>query len=453
MIRRELAEHAVASLFPPMTDDEFAALKADIEANGLREPIWTHEGRIIDGRHRYRACCELGVTPITRTWDGRGSLTSFVVSLNLHRRSLTSSQRAMIATEAEELFGEEIAEKERQRKSKPKNGKAESTVAMLPQSPPKARDRAAEALNTSPRYVSDAKKLKAAAPDIAEKVRAGEKTIPQAKNELRKREKLKALETKAAEFSAEQPTWSLICQDVMDGLQSVLDHHSKPRLIFADPPYNIGVDYGDGHKADKRPYADFVHWSGEWIGYCHELLTDDGSFWVMIGDEYAAEYALALKRTGFTIRSWIKWYETFGVNCQQNFNRTSRHIFYAVKNAKRFVFNESAVTRLSDRQTKYNDKRAAEGGKLWDDVWMIPRLTGTSEERIPQFPTQLPLALVSPIVLCASDPGDLVVDPFNGSGTTGYAAVRSGRKYVGIDNSEQFIDLATKRLTGCQYDV
>jgi len=81
-----------------MTDEEFEGFKADIAANGLREPIWLHpDGRIIDGRNRYRACCELGLEPPFRTWDGQGALVGLVVSLNLRRRHLSESQRAMVA--------------------------------------------------------------------------------------------------------------------------------------------------------------------------------------------------------------------------------------------------------------------------------------------------------------------------------------------------------------------
>ena len=159
-----------------------------------------------------------------------------------------------------------------------------------------------------------------------------------------------------------------------------------------------------------------------WLTACRDHLTPDGSLWVLIGDEYAAEYGVLLKRLGLTIRSWIKWFESFGVNCCRNFNRCSRHLFYCLRNPQQFVFHEDAVTRPSDRQTKYADKRAALTGKLWDNVWgiepAIPRLTGTCNERIPDFPTQLPLALLEPIIQCASDPGDLVLDPFSGSGTT-----------------------------------
>lgn len=88
--------HPLAELVPPMADEEYGALVADIAAHGLHEPIVLHEGRILDGRHRYRACLEAGVPPRFRTYEG-DSPAGFVLSQNLHRRHLTPGQRAALA--------------------------------------------------------------------------------------------------------------------------------------------------------------------------------------------------------------------------------------------------------------------------------------------------------------------------------------------------------------------
>jgi site-specific DNA-methyltransferase (adenine-specific) len=208
------------------------------------------------------------------------------------------------------------------------------------------------------------------------------------------------------------------------------------------------VDYGQGTKADRLPEAEYLAWCREWMTACYRVLADDGGFWVVIDDDHAARFYLLLCETGFHHRAWIKWYETFGVYNSKgnNFNRCSRHLFYCVKDPKRFVFHPEAVNRPSDRQAKYNDRRADPAGKIWDDVWIIPRLVGTAKERLSGFPTQLPLELLRPIIGCASDPGDLVVDPFSGTATTGAAAVEAGRRYLGIEKGRRFAELSRLRL-------
>ena len=463
----KLKNHPAADAFPMMDAARLDELKADIAANGQREPITLCDGMILDGRNRYRACIDLGIEPETREYSG--DPWAFAWSLNGARRDLEATVRALIFKRCEDGSAKwakrlaKIAEEGNRKKSEavksqPRDaaGRVEKKPVVDHRDPPSAKKhvareaRAAEA-KVSPATMARADQI-AKRPDLERKVVAGEMKPAEALREIRSTKRRQELEEAAAKAAVERhesdrPNWSILNVDVMDGLESVRDEHGPARLIFTDPPYNIGIDYGGGAKADRLDDDEYMSWFSNWLALCWECLTEDGSAWVMIGDEYAAEYAVAIKEAGFTIRSWIKWYETFGVNCSNKFNRTSRHIFYAVKDPSSFVFNQEAVTRPSDRQTKYGDSRAASGGKLWDDVWQIPRLTGTCSERIPDFPTQLPLALVEPIVLCASMPGDLVVDPFNGSGTTGVASVRNGRKYIGIEKSEAFADIATKRIT------
>jgi site-specific DNA-methyltransferase (adenine-specific) len=195
----------------------------------------------------------------------------------------------------------------------------------------------------------------------------------------------------------------------------------------------------------------------------HRLLADDGSLWLLISNEWAWDLTFeAVENIGFHLRQPITWYESFGVNmgegCEK-FNRTSRALLWLTKDKDSRVFNSHApeIWKPSARLTRYKDARANSDGKLWDDVWgidpPIPRLVGTCSERIPGFPTQLPLALLRPIVACASNPGELVVDPFCGSGTTGVVCCELEREFIGIELSPEFASLARKRLFGVVVDA
>jgi site-specific DNA-methyltransferase (adenine-specific) len=307
-------------------------------------------------------------------------------------------------------------------------------------------------INISKKESSDAQalaRLKKEAPKLHEQVRSCKITVAKARAEIRKKKKRQELEEKAAKAPPSPPP-DIRCGDVLEVLKGV--ESASVNLVFADPPYNIGVDYGEGAKADRLPDAQYLEWCRQWINACASVLTDDGSLWLLVSDEYADHFGILLRESGLHRRAWIKWYETFGVNCSNNFNRCSRHLFYCVKNPRKFTFNGDAVTRSSDRQDKYDDARANPDGKLWDDVWgikpPIPRLVGTAKECIEAFPTQLPLALLRPIIGCSSNPGDLVLDPFSGSATTGVIAAESGRRFIGIEKQAHFVDLSIKRLRG-----
>jgi ParB-like chromosome segregation protein Spo0J len=104
--------HPVANLFPPMSDKQYQALKASIAARGLDDPIVMYQGKLIDGRHRLRACSELGIAPRFVEWDGKGTLLEFVLAQNLHRRHLKEAQRAMVAARLKPQFEEEAKKRQ-----------------------------------------------------------------------------------------------------------------------------------------------------------------------------------------------------------------------------------------------------------------------------------------------------------------------------------------------------
>ncbi len=154
-------------------------------------------------------------------------------------------------------------------------------------------------------------------------------------------------------------------------------------LAFADPPFNIGYDYDvyeDQLAADR-----YIGWSRDWIAAVHRVLKANGTFWLAIGDEFAAELKIESQRVGFHCRSWVVWYYTFGVNCSMKFSRSHAHLFHFVKDPADFTFHNGlpdketgeldAADRFnripSARQLVYNDKRANSKGRLPDDTWII----------------------------------------------------------------------------------
>ncbi len=266
-------------------------------------------------------------------------------------------------------------------------------------------------------------------------------------------------------------------------------------LVFADPPYNIGFEY-DGHYVDRRPDDEYTAWTADWITAAARLLKPSGSLYVLIGDEYAAEVRLHLKalqkERRLLFRNWIVWHYTFGQRCKAKFNRSHAHLFYCVGSAALtrrgqpranlvkdppFTFNYDDIAVPSARMTTYADARQNPRGKLPDDTWALKfptadgwhlrpqealrdgcfgegddtwyrsRLAGTFKEREQWHPCQLPEALLERIVRCSSNEGDLVFDPFAGSGTTLAVAHRLARRWLGCELSPEYRDRALQRIT------
>jgi hypothetical protein len=170
--------HPLALMFPPMTDDEYAAIAEDIKNNGLFEPIVLLDDQILDGVHRLRACIDAGIKPKYVKWDGEGGKPEqYVWSKNQTRRHLTKSQLAVTALMAEEHFAHEA-----KKRLSPK-GREDRPVEKVPQVR-KARDLAGHFFGVNPRYISDAKLLKAN-PALLEDVRTGKINLKAAVRQMK----------------------------------------------------------------------------------------------------------------------------------------------------------------------------------------------------------------------------------------------------------------------------
>src|SRR3990167_9176910 len=212
--RKPLIPHAAADVFPLMDDQRFDSLKSDISNHGVREPIVLLDGRILDGRNRYRACCELDIDCPTREWNGNGSQIAFVWSVNGERRDLTPSQRAAVAAEIEPMLA---AEAKKRQTAALKKGTEKPVVEIVPQRDSaddgKAREQAAKITGASGRYVSEAKAVKEKDPELFEQVKSGEVTLPQARREVQRREKREELETKAKRAPKKSDSWEIVNGD------------------------------------------------------------------------------------------------------------------------------------------------------------------------------------------------------------------------------------------------
>ncbi len=254
---------------------------------------------------------------------------------------------------------------------------------------------------------------------------------------------------------------------------------STVALAFADPPFNIGYDY-DVYD-DRRKAEDYLDWSREWIKGVIRVLKPNGTFWLAIGDEFAAELkVLCTRELGLHCRNWVVWFYTFGVHCKYKFTRSHAHLLYFVKDPKTFTFNSLDVRVPSARQLVYGDKRADSGGRVPDDTWMMPplvppdaavsegfilrpqdiperfpphsdtwyfsRVAGTFNERQGFHGCQMPEQLLGRIIRACSNEGDLVLDPFAGSGTTPAVAKKLGRAYLGFELSKDYVEKIGHRL-------
>lgn len=237
-------------------------------------------------------------------------------------------------------------------------------------------------------------------------------------------------------------------------------------LAFADPPFNIGYDY-DVYD-DRREHAHYLKWSKDWIAAVHRVLKPDGTFWLAIGDDYAAELKIASQDAGFHCRSWVIWYYTFGVNCKQKFSRSHTHLFHFVKDPQKFTFRADDLDNrvYSARQLVYADNRGNPNGRLPDDTWILrpqdlqdcftaeedtwyfPRVAGTFKERAGFHGCQMPEQLLGRIIRVCSEEREVVLDPFSGSATTLVVSKKLGRNFVGFELSEDYVTRSSSRLDG-----
>jgi site-specific DNA-methyltransferase (adenine-specific) len=232
-------------------------------------------------------------------------------------------------------------------------------------------------------------------------------------------------------------------------------------LIFADPPYHLS-NGGSTCQAGRRVTVDKGAWDASrgvgadhdfnrrWLAACRRVLKPSGTIWVSGTQHVIFSLGFAMQELGYHLLNTITWFKP---NASPNLA------------CRFFTHSTEIVIWAAPRREKplphtfhYAQMKAQNGGKQMRDLWPLSddgagvvwtlATPGKREKGEGRHPTQKPIALLDRIIAAASQPGDLVLDPFNGSGTTGVVAVARGRRYAGIDLDERYLDLTARRIAG-----
>ena len=249
-------------------------------------------------------------------------------------------------------------------------------------------------------------------------------------------------------MKAEKPYYSadgfiLYHGDCLDLLPQIADN--SVNTIFADPPYFLSnggiscqsgrmvcVDKGDWDKGGTPEHIQ--EFNMHWLSLCRSKLKDDGTIWISGTYHNIFSVATCLTELGYKILNVITWQKSDpppNLSCRY-FNFSTEYIIWARKYTKKpHKFNYEVMKQLN-------------GDKQMTDVWRIPAV-GRWEKTCGKHPTQKPLRLLYRIILASTDEGDVVLDPFTGSSTTGIAANLLGRDFIGIDQELSFLELSKNR--------
>ena len=240
----------------------------------------------------------------------------------------------------------------------------------------------------------------------------------------------------------------LYCGESLDWLNSLQENSVD--CVWTDPPYLLSNDgitciAGKMVKVNKGEWdrsrgVELDHeFNRSWLKACHRVLKPAGTIWVSGTLHVYLSVGMAMQQEGYRILNDIVWEKpapppNLGCRC---FTHSSEILLWATKAKKggkeRYTFN-------------YEDMKAQNGGKQMKNVWkMMP--PPSEEKRLGKHPTQKPVSLVARCLRASTNPGELVIDPFAGSGTTGVASLQLGRNFLGCEREEKYVRLAMKRLS------
>jgi site-specific DNA-methyltransferase (adenine-specific) len=250
-----------------------------------------------------------------------------------------------------------------------------------------------------------------------------------------------------------------ICADILSVLPLLPDGFAN--LIIIDPPYNLTKDFG-GNKFSARSNEEYVRYLREWLPLVVKKLSPTGSLY-LCGDWKCTAALQQVLSENLTIMNRITWQREKGRGALSNWKNSMEDIWFAVKDPNNYYFNVEAVKMRRQviapyrtngkpkdwEETENGNFRMTYPSNFWDDIsvpfWSMPENT--------DHPTQKPEKLIAKLILASSREGDIVFDPFLGSGTTSVVAKKLGRRYCGVEMNPEYCCWAEKRLQMADTDT
>jgi adenine-specific DNA-methyltransferase len=239
--------------------------------------------------------------------------------------------------------------------------------------------------------------------------------------------------------------------DAIDLLGRLPD--ASVNLVLTSPPYNIGKPYDR-----RRTIEEYIEWCATWIAQIERILTPTGAAWINLGylpvpgrgTAVPIAYLLWPHLGGLHLVQELVWHQTNGVACRRRLSPRNEKLLWLVRDPASYVFN---LDPIRDPNVAYPNQRRAGRlrcnplGKNPGDVWTVPRVTAgrRSDERT-DHPAQMPLRVAEQVILAVTNPGDVVLDPFAGSGTTLVATLQLGRRSAGFELRSDYLAIARSRL-------
>jgi DNA modification methylase len=464
--------HTAAEIFPLADGPDLDALAEDIKKNGLQQPIILLNGSILDGRRRYMACRQAQVTPTFVEFDGNIPPVDFVVSANLHRRHLTTSQGALAGLRILPLLKDDA--KERQRLSKGRGRKGAQECATFRG---KSADHAAQLVGSSARMIEMAKEVASKRPDLLSQVEEGTISLSEARRELKRAESRRLRIANVPDNF--EPTVRLIQGDSQQQLPRLSEQSANQ--CFTSVPYYLLRDYDcDGQIGLEESVDQWVTRLVDVFREVRRVLRNDGSVWINVGDTYAygsGSYNSHGRKRKWTSRiaearrcmqqhsdihpksliaaphrlvaaliddGWIKRAEIIVEKnvidgCKDRPIRTHEYVFILTKSDVYYFDADVLRVPYSTKKREAADPK----GQLRGSVWKVGPARDAGDH-----PAPMPLELAADCIRAGCPEGGTVIDPFLGGGTTAIACVENRRHCIGIDLSPKYLRLAAQRVPG-----